>query len=123
LAPPLPLGVGLWRPAKEPSDGSLGSEGGDACKAGKATYHDRRAALLKQAETTTCSVDADCGILNESNRCVVTCGTPLPAAAVSEIQPKLDPLATEQCGTCPPLPIPPCAPPGPLTCQQGQCVN
>lgn len=115
--------LGCGGQAKEPSDAAVGSEGGAACKDGKSAYQAQRAAWVKQAEAATCNVDADCGVLNESNRCVVTCGTSLPLKAVSELQPKLEALASEQCGTCPPLLIPPCAPPGPLTCQQGQCVN
>lgn len=117
------LALGCGGQAIEPSDAALGREGGAACTDGKATYHDQRAAWVEQAEATTCKVDADCGILNESNRCVVTCGTALPLSAVGDLQSKLDALANEQCRTCPPLPIPPCAPPEPLTCQQGKCVN
>jgi hypothetical protein len=115
--------LGCGGQAREPSDAPLGSEGGGACKDGKSAYQAQRADWVKQAEAATCSADSDCGILNESNRCVVTCGTPLPLSAVSELQSKLDTLAGEQCGTCPPLPIPPCAPPGALRCEQGKCVN
>ena len=104
------------------NDGDSAS-GGDACKTGKSKYVDKRAELVKAAEKSGCQTDADCGVLQENNACVVGCGTPLPKASIEQLHGELESIAKAECGSCPPLPIPPCVPPGPLTCQQGACVN
>ena len=113
---------GQSRPAGA-SEGAGGAAEGDACKSGKAKYAGKRAELVKAAEKAGCQTDADCGVLQENNACVVGCGTPLPALGIEQLHGELESIAEAECGSCPPLPIPPCAPPGPLTCQQGACVN
>jgi hypothetical protein len=98
-----------------------GDAGAEACDAGKTAYQKHRQALLAKLAQTTCAVDADCGVLWEANACAASCGTAAPAGAIDGATAELNDFANKNCGSCQPIPIPPCAPPGPLTCQQGRC--
>jgi hypothetical protein len=100
---------------------AAGGAGADACGAGKTAYQKHREELLAKVTQTTCSADADCAVLWEGNACVQTCGTAVPASAIDSATADLNDFAKKNCGSCAPIPVPPCAPPGPLTCQQGRC--
>jgi hypothetical protein len=106
--------------SREPETGSAGGAR-DACSAGKDAYQHKREQVLQSAASSGCKQDADCGSLWESNACVSTCGSPLPLARVDAATTELNALAKDACATCAAIPVPPCVPPGPLKCEQGQC--
>ena len=77
--------------------------------------------LLAKLSQSACSADTDCAVLWETNACVSTCGTPAPVSAIDSATADLSDFAKKSCSSCGPIPIPPCAPPAPVTCQQGRC--
>jgi hypothetical protein len=100
---------------------AAGGAGTDACGAGKTAYQKHREEVLAKAAQSACSTDADCAVLYEGNACVQTCGTAVAASASDSVTADLNDFAKKNCGSCAPIPVPPCAPPAPLTCQQGRC--
>jgi hypothetical protein len=104
--------------AREPEAGA-----GDACAAGKTDYAERRQQVLERLAASGCKVDTDCGVLWESNGCVNTCGVTVPNAGMEAAGQELQSYARTSCGSCPPIPTPPCAPPGPVVCQAGRCAQ
>jgi hypothetical protein len=102
---------------------AAGGAGADQCGAGKTAYQKHRDELLAKALQTACTADADCAVLWETNACVSTCGTPAPASAIDGTTADLSAFAKKNCNFCAPIPIPPCVPPAPLTCQQGRCAS
>ena len=98
---------------------SAGSAGADACELGRASYKRDQDELV--VTTNDCQQDSDCGTLWETNACVSTCGTPVPAAIIDSLAEWLRRSASLSCSSCPPIPIPPCAPPGPVKCIDGRC--
>jgi hypothetical protein len=109
--------------SREPETGSAGGGARDACSTGKDAYQHEREQILQRAASSGCKQDADCGSLWESNACVSTCGSPLPLASVDAATAELNAMAKNVCATCPAIPVPPCVPPGPLKCVQGQCAE
>lgn len=95
----------------------------NACEAGKQKYLAQREQVLQKASASGCQTDADCGTLSEVNACVSTCGTITSKAGIEAATSELNGFAQNACGSCPPIPIPPCAPPGAVTCVQGQCAE
>jgi hypothetical protein len=110
---------GRSREAEMGQSGAAGSSGADACTAGKDTYKRERDELV--TTSNGCQKDADCGTLWETNACVSTCGTPVPAAIVDSLTELLRTSASRNCSSCPPIFDPPCTPPRPLKCIQGRC--
>lgn len=110
--------------SREPETGKqgvAGSSGADACAAGKQTYQQKRSDVLQTAAASGCKQDAECGLLYESNACRAGCGVPLPVSAVDAAAAQLSEVASAICSSCPPMPIPPCVPPGQLKCVEGRC--
>ena len=108
-------------PETGPSGGASGPS--DACSSGKDAYQQKRAQVLQQVSSSGCAVDADCGKLWETNACVSTCGVPAPAVGVDAATQALNAFARDSCGSCAPIPVPPCVPPQPIKCIQSQCVE
>jgi len=112
--------------SREPETGSGNAAGGadaNACESGKQRYLGQRKQALEILAASGCQTDADCGTLSESNACVVTCGTITSKARIEAAARELTTFAENACGSCPPIPIPPCAPPGVAKCVQNQCVE
>jgi hypothetical protein len=109
--------------SRDPETGSGFGGSRDACSAGKDAYHHKREQVLQIAASSGCKQDADCGLLWETNACASTCGSPVPLASIDAATEKLFAMAKDACATCPPIPVPPCVPPGPLRCVQGQCTE
>jgi hypothetical protein len=105
--------------AREPEPGA--ARDGDACVTGKQKYHDERQALLDKLAASGCKVDADCGVFWENNACVSTCGVVVPSVGMAAASTELQNSAAELCSSCAPIPVPPCVPPQPVSCKQGQC--
>lgn len=103
--------------------GAAGSAGGtagaDACERGRASYRRQQSELV--ATTNSCEQDSDCGTLWEANACVSTCGTPIQKSIIDSLSEQLRELAALNCSSCPPIPTPPCVPPGPLQCIEKRC--
>jgi hypothetical protein len=126
LAFALLLLAGCGGRSREPETGQSGAAGGNgtaACASGKDGYQHKREQVLQTARASGCKEDADCGTLWESNACVSTCGSAVPRASIDAASAELLDWAKGACATCPPIPVPPCAPPGPLRCVQGQCAE
>lgn len=109
------------RQAETGQSGAAGSS--DACASGKDAYHQQRERVLQQLAAQGCQSDSDCGTLWETNACVSTCGVAVPVAGLDGATQELNGVAKDACSTCPAIPVPPCAPPGPLRCVQGQCSD
>ena len=101
--------------------GAAGGSAGDACASGKDAYQQKRAQVLQKLSSSGCTTDADCGTLWETNACVSTCGVAASAAGVDAATQELNAFAKDSCGSCAPIPVPPCTPPQPIKCIQGQC--
>ena len=112
--------------SREPETGQTNATGGNdanACEAGKQKYLAHREQVLQKASASGCQTDADCGTLSEVNACVSTCGTITSKAGIDAATSELNGFAQNACGSCPPIPIPPCVPPGATKCVQGQCAE
>jgi hypothetical protein len=101
--------------------GASGETGSDACASGKEAYQQKRAQVLRTVASNGCTTDADCGTLWETNACVSTCGVAAPAAGIDAAAQELNAFAKGSCSSCAPIPVPPCTPPRPIKCIQGQC--
>jgi len=112
---------GHSREAEMSPSSAAGGSATDACAAGKRTYKRERDELV--TTSNGCQTDADCGTLWETNACVSNCGTPFPVAVVDSLTEVLRTSASRNCSSCPSIPIPPCAPPGPLKCVQNRCSD
>lgn len=100
-----------------------GAPSSDACTSGKDAYQQKRTEVLQRISSSGCGADTDCGSLWETNACVSTCGVAAPAAGIDAATQELNALAKQSCGTCAPIPVPPCVPPQPIKCIQGQCAE
>ena len=112
------------RASPDPETGQSGAVGGhvaDACAAGKEAYQQKRAQELQQLASIACSSDADCDRLWETNACVSTCGVAAPVTGMDAAGKRLSSFAELACAQCAPIPVPPCVPPSPIQCVQGQC--
>lgn len=112
--------------SREPETGQSGVAGGTgsgACGAGKDAYQQKRTQVLQMLSSSGCATDADCGKLWETNACVSTCGVVAPAAGIEAATKELNAFAADSCSSCAPIPVPPCTPPQPIKCIQGQCAE
>lgn len=111
--------------SRDTETGQSGAAGGtgDACDSGKAAYQQKRAQVVQKLSASGCKADADCGKLWETNACVSTCGVAAPAAGVDAATQELNAFAKDSCSSCAPIPVPPCVPPRPVQCIQGQCID
>ncbi|HEX2873826.1 MAG TPA: hypothetical protein VHP33_21370 [Polyangiaceae bacterium] len=110
--------------SREPQSGDINDNTDvNACEAGKQKYLAQREQVLQKASASGCQTDADCGTLWEVNACVSTCGTITSKAGIDAAAAELNTLAGSVCSSCPPIPIPPCVPPGATKCVQGQCAE
>lgn len=114
---------GRSREAETGQSGAAGTSGTDACASGKQTYQEKRSEVLEPAAASGCSQDTDCASFYEDNACVARCDAPFPAKAIEAATVRLRQLANAECGSCPPILTPPCAPPGPLKCVEGRCTE
>jgi hypothetical protein len=120
------LGAGLVFAAcgrGEPPPAASASGDANACATGKQRYLDYRDQLLRKLSASQCQTAAECGVLWENNGCVSTCGVGVPAAEREAASRDLEAFAKANCGSCPPIPTPPCAPPAPIACEQGRCSH
>lgn len=124
------LGVGLALAAacghtsREAETSQAGKNGeGDACADGKRSYQEQQATILAELAAQACTADSDCGLLTATNACTANCGSPAPVSKIEAAAERLRSLASEACASCAPIPIPPCDPPGPLSCKAGKCVE
>jgi hypothetical protein len=110
--------------SRKPQSGDAnGGSDTNACESGKQKYSAQREQVLQKAAASGCQTDADCGTLSEVNACVSTCGTITSKAGIDAAAAELNALAESACSSCPPIPIPPCTPPGATKCLQGQCTE
>jgi hypothetical protein len=93
------------------------------CSVGKAVYHHKRALVLQRLSSIGCKTDTDCDALWETNACTSTCGVAAPVAGIDVAARELKASAEEYCLDCAPIPVPPCTPPQPIQCIQGQCTE
>lgn len=93
----------------------------EACAAGQQAYRQLREQLLEKYSSLGCKSDWDCGVIWESNRCVATCGDPLPEAVIADAKQNLSSFAEMSCASCALIPFPPCPPRREPTCQLNRC--
>jgi hypothetical protein len=73
--------------------------------------------------TISCQTSADCSVYYETNACSSSCGHPLAAAVIAEVDALLDRHAQATCdAACPPIPVPPC-PETVVVCKDNRCTS
>lgn len=97
---------------------------GPSCDVQHQNYATFREQLLDKYSTLGCMSDMDCTTYYDKTQCGASCGTPLPIAALKEVDAALNSFAQMTCtGNCPPLPIPACAPSPAPACVMSRCLN
>ena len=91
------------------------------CEEAKKLYEEFRANTLAKYGAMGCS-PRGCAIAQESNRCLATCGTPVPFVARDFIEEDLGNFAEETCAACPPVEQPVCLPIPPYACNANECT-
>jgi hypothetical protein len=101
---------------------------------GRALCEERQLAAGEQAldaaerADASCSSAQDCQRVSLDTRCSVGCGTLVSDVGAEELSQALATINESVCGDyeadgCTPPPLPPCAPPPPVDCVQGRCVE
>jgi hypothetical protein len=93
----------------------------NACRTGRASYTQLRAALVEKYNSSGCMTDTDCTLVFEDNACVSNCGTAFPVSLASNAESNLKSAAQMDCGTCARPDRPPCALLVAL-CSNGHCT-
>jgi len=89
------------------------------CDVARQDYAQFRAAVVAKYNSLGCRIDSECTVYYDSNACGSSCGVPVPAAFLQEVDSILTGYTT--CNDCPPVPIPPCEPPALPRCVANRC--
>lgn len=91
-----------------------------SCETAKKLYMEFRAEALARFGLLGCF--PGCAMAGESNRCAVTCGTPVVTVARDALEEELGLFAEATCSACPLPTKPVCLPTPPLSCNVGECT-
>jgi hypothetical protein len=94
-----------------------------ACARARQDYAEFKRQLLDKYSSVYCYASTECGIYYEANRCGSSCGIPIFAGLLKDLDANLTNYANANCpADCPPVPIPPCEPPAGPLCLEGACL-
>lgn len=93
----------------------------DSCEAQLKGYQALRQQLLEKYSTLGCMTHSDCTVYYEKNDCAVSCGVPMPIAAIGNLDSNLQSYAQSSCSPSCMRPVPPCVPPAMPFCIRGLC--
>lgn len=109
------------------STGAPASHGAkaDTCAAHTTAARDKLLAVIDA--NSTCTADADCTHVELAAACFDSCSRSIAASGKAAFDAERAAVDEANCkaydaDACPPHISPPCAPPGPPTCQEGKCI-
>ncbi len=91
-----------------------------SCDSGRMSYEAFRSQLLVKYGAPGCTIDNDCVLASEINRCVARCGVALPVVTSGDWKSNTISYADANCSSCPVSDPIPCAP-LPARCVVGRC--
>ena len=111
------------RDAAGTSDHSAaGAPDESACEEQQLLYAEYREQVIEQLAMNACDEADDCSLFEDRTGCSPACSYAIPNNARRAIDDRLYAYAEQNCDpTCPPPPLPPCAPRPPAACVMGLC--